>query len=362
MTRENPDLRDPNVQWPYAPTPRSEAALERLVHALRSEATRIAFVGPAAAGKTTVLHELPRRLGRSFACAHLPQPWLGPDEIRAWIESFAGPVPADSGKSLEDLAYATARRGAGLVLLIDDANAMPLEVARALDALVERTDRALRLLLTGLDDERLERVLVCFDAPFEKITLAPPNEEPTMEAAPYEPLPRIGTARPAIEPLHPTHRAEPGGEIDAVRANSARALPASLLPERRPRIASVAAALATLAVVFAIGRWSATPHTEFVAAPLPAQSSTLPAVDAAPVAPPAPAETSRSVSPEPVLVHVNARPWARVSVDGQEIGITPLGNVPLEPGLRRFRAELPDGRVVERDVAIDAGNRRVTFP
>jgi serine/threonine-protein kinase len=60
-------------------------------------------------------------------------------------------------------------------------------------------------------------------------------------------------------------------------------------------------------------------------------------------------------------VHVNATPWARIEVDGQSLGETPLAGIPLTPGDHHFRATFPDGRVVERDVHIDARNHRVVF-
>jgi hypothetical protein len=63
-----------------------------------------------------------------------------------------------------------------------------------------------------------------------------------------------------------------------------------------------------------------------------------------------------------VPVHVNARPWARIFVDDRELGTTPLGNVPIALGMRRFRAELSDGRIVEREVRVEAADQRVTFP
>jgi hypothetical protein len=63
-----------------------------------------------------------------------------------------------------------------------------------------------------------------------------------------------------------------------------------------------------------------------------------------------------------VPVSVNARPWARIEVDGREVGVTPLGNVPLEAGPHRFRAHLPDGRVVERTTDVDAHRDHVVFP
>ena len=40
---------------------------------------------------------------------------------------------------------------------------------------------------------------------------------------------------------------------------------------------------------------------------------------------------------------------------------TPLANVPLRPGPHTFRAHLPDGRVLERTVEIDASHRHVAF-
>src|SRR5262249_33537747 len=171
------------------------AALDRLVHALRSEATRAALVGPPGSGKSTLLHALSRRLGRSFATVHVPDPTLGPDEIRAWIGSSGDPLPADAGATLEDLAYAFGRRGAGLVLMIDDAHAMPVEVARALDALVRRTDRALRVVLAGLDDARLAAVLAAFGAPLARVAIgatdeAEPPREPTLPHVDHAPVPR----------------------------------------------------------------------------------------------------------------------------------------------------------------------------
>jgi hypothetical protein len=49
-------------------------------------------------------------------------------------------------------------------------------------------------------------------------------------------------------------------------------------------------------------------------------------------------------------------------VDGRELGLTPLANVRLAPGAHRFRARLPDGRVVERVVRVDAYRTHITFP
>ena len=51
----------------------------------------------------------------------------------------------------------------------------------------------------------------------------------------------------------------------------------------------------------------------------------------------------------------------RIEVDGVEVGVTPLAQVPLAAGPRQIRARMPDGRVVERVVEVDAETRFVAF-
>jgi hypothetical protein len=67
-------------------------------------------------------------------------------------------------------------------------------------------------------------------------------------------------------------------------------------------------------------------------------------------------------APTPILVSLNARPWARIEVDGRDVGVTPLADVPIAPGIHRFRAHLADGRVIEQTARIDAYRDRVIFP
>jgi AAA domain len=362
---------------------RSEASLERLTRALRSEETRLVLFGPPGCGKSSVLHALPQRLGHSFASVHIPNPWLGLEEIRAWIESFAGPLPADAGTSFEDLVWAHGRRGAGLVLMIDDANGMPIEIAGELDALVRRTDRALRIVLAGLDDERLAAVLAAFGAPFARVELEPaPEIEAPRETA--RPVPRVELAplpRPPM-PEQSEASAKPTGVADTrmrlpAPVEAATRPPAPSRAWRTRGLLASAGLVGALALGFAMGRWTAPatpqePTAPAAAAAMPDVSAPPPAPVAAQPAPappvaapaePAPPVVAASPPPaEPVRIHINAKPWARVAVDGRDVGMTPLGNVALEPGMRRFRAELPDGRVIERDVDVGPDTRRVTFP
>ncbi|MDP6540944.1 MAG: hypothetical protein QF410_15470, partial [Planctomycetota bacterium] len=72
-----------------------------------------------------------------------------------------------------------------------------------------------------------------------------------------------------------------------------------------------------------------------------------------------PAAGSSVAAGELVHVHFQSTPWARVSIDGEERGVTPLGNVALSPGVHRMHAQLADGRVVEREIHVDPSHRHV---
>jgi len=62
-----------------------------------------------------------------------------------------------------------------------------------------------------------------------------------------------------------------------------------------------------------------------------------------------------------VQAQINARPWAHIRIDGIDVGPTPLSR-PLAPGVYRIEAEFPDGRSVERRVAIGPERRFVALP
>jgi hypothetical protein len=51
---------------------------------------------------------------------------------------------------------------------------------------------------------------------------------------------------------------------------------------------------------------------------------------------------------------VYAEPWAKVLVDGREVGATPLMRLALAPGSHRVRLEHPSSRPVERTVTVAA--------
>lgn len=72
-------------------------------------------------------------------------------------------------------------------------------------------------------------------------------------------------------------------------------------------------------------------------------------------------ETPADLPATTIPVQINASPWARVVIDGEEAGITPLAGVMLSPGTHRFEAIFPDGRRSTRDIDIDAQHRYVVL-
>ncbi len=63
----------------------------------------------------------------------------------------------------------------------------------------------------------------------------------------------------------------------------------------------------------------------------------------------------------PLAVQINASPWANVEVDGIDLGATPLANIPLFAGAHSFCVRMPDGRILERTIEIDAERRFISF-
>jgi MSHA biogenesis protein MshM len=171
-----------------------------------------------------------------------------------------------------------------------------------------------------------------------------------------------------------TPTADGGPETPAARAQAAataeserRAEAEAARSRRSLRTAVLLVALA-LAVASVLLRRADEPARPVLAA-APAAEATS-AAEAIPAAEPEPAgasdpEAAPGGAVEPagstLGVNLNAVPWARVEIDGIDVGETPLAGVPLRPGPHAFRAHLPDGRIVERTVEIDAANRHDVF-
>ncbi|MGH0035521.1 MAG: AAA family ATPase [Myxococcota bacterium] len=169
---------------------------------------------------------------------------------------------------------------------------------------------------------------------------APPPAEPEVaaEAAPAESAAAVVAAPPGPVEARPANveaSAPVVREVPAAEPAAAQAPPA---PERE-RVAK------------------AVPEEPAPARPARAQKPPGSAPERVAAAEP----VAVAAPPAPVLVGVNARPWATIWLDGRELGETPLAEIPVRPGTHRFAAVMPDGRRIERTVEISAENRYLRF-
>jgi serine/threonine-protein kinase len=55
------------------------------------------------------------------------------------------------------------------------------------------------------------------------------------------------------------------------------------------------------------------------------------------------------------MLQIGVRPWAQVTVDGREMGTTPLDRIPLSAGRHAVRLLHPAYQPVEREVVVVGG-------
>jgi hypothetical protein len=205
---------------------------------------------------------------------------------------------------------------------------------------------------TCLDDARRSSVAPDVPQPSASAGRKAQSEAAALAAAPARDSARPRAPAPDADSPRAAASSSPGSRAPAVRA-----------PRRRRRQPLRPwAAVAVAAVLLALAALALRP-TEPGPAPLaaPAAPRELPPVSVGPSPRAEAPEPAAAPALAPIPVNINAVPWAYISVDGRDLGATPLADVPLLPGPRLFRAELPDGTIVERTVEISAAERHVSF-
>ncbi len=401
----SPALPDPFGLTPdtgaYVPRAATERVLAELVAGVQAAGARIAILGPAGVGKTLLLHLLAERSAPGLRSVYLPNPRFGPEEICTWIaHSLGAPAGEDASGLLRAWLEHLREKEQACLLLVDDVDGMPEASARWLGQLVAETHGGLRLAMAAPAGPETARRLRAIGAVRCVELEAGMSMDETAEYVGWK-LRRANVSESlrarfdatTLEALHQVAQGNPRRLHLAVEAFARRGSIEVLEDE----IAAYADPLPEAAPIAASGPPEAAPQTAILE---PEGASTLRrfplgrvlvAAGAAlvlalliwrdPPAPPSPpAEAadlakSQPADPSPVgalataaaapagtlAVNVNASPWARIEIDGVDVGETPLAGIPLRPGPHTFRAQLPDGRLVERTLEIDAQHRHVVF-
>lgn len=165
--REAPFSITPDSAFFY-PHDGAQAALNTLLVALRSGEGFLKIVGEVGCGKTVLCRQLLRTLHGECVTAYIPNPDLGPrDLLLALAHELGLKLPSSASRlrllnALHSCLLAHAAQGRSVVVIIDEAQAIPVrtvESLRLLSNLETEKRKLLQLVLFGQPelDRKLER-------------------------------------------------------------------------------------------------------------------------------------------------------------------------------------------------------------
>ncbi|MFL0796721.1 MAG: AAA family ATPase [Cellvibrionaceae bacterium] len=154
---ETPFSLTPDTQFFFDQHSHQEA-LNTILIALKSREGFVKVVGEVGTGKTILGRKLLRSLGGDFISAYLPNPYLSPDELKAYLAAeIKAPVSPEFPAHEVLLAIyrrliQLARKGKQVVFVIDEAQSMPrdtIETLRLLTNMETEKRKLLQVVLLG---------------------------------------------------------------------------------------------------------------------------------------------------------------------------------------------------------------------
>jgi type II secretory pathway predicted ATPase ExeA len=137
----------------YQPRSASEALLGRIERELLLGRRAVLLRGPAGIGKTTLLRVLEQRLREPFQPVAVPYARLDPGEFWGFVLHQLGAPRGDTPeREFHEIAQRLARVDGVLVLLVDEASALPETTAASLATRIADAAGALRVVVS-VDDE-----------------------------------------------------------------------------------------------------------------------------------------------------------------------------------------------------------------
>lgn len=155
--KEMPFSLTPDTQY-FLNQQSHRTALNTMLLALRHSEGFIKIVGEVGTGKTLLCRILLSRLGSEFVTAYIPNPWLSPDELKSFVAQevgakFSSDMPAhELISALYRKLMQLNRNGKRVLLLVDEAQAMPretIECLRLLSNLETEKRKLLQIILMG---------------------------------------------------------------------------------------------------------------------------------------------------------------------------------------------------------------------
>jgi MSHA biogenesis protein MshM len=155
--KEHPFSLTPDTQFYYSSQSHREV-LSTLLLALRHSEGFIKVVGEVGTGKTMLSRKLLASLGEQFLTAYIPNPYLTPDELKWFLAEELGiryspEIPSyQLLKEINLRLVELAQQRRQVVLIVDEAQAMPretIEALRLLTNLETEKNKLLQVVLFG---------------------------------------------------------------------------------------------------------------------------------------------------------------------------------------------------------------------
>jgi MSHA biogenesis protein MshM len=149
--KELPFTLTPNTSYFFG-LPSHKEAIQVLLTALKTGEGFIKVTGEVGTGKTLICRKLLNELPKQFIAAYIPNPYLTPTELRRAVASELNVVLTDQADQQEFTQRIQQRlihlhqENRGVVLIIDEAQALPVESIEALRLITNLETESRKLL------------------------------------------------------------------------------------------------------------------------------------------------------------------------------------------------------------------------